>query len=334
MSKLPDRYRALRVSETPSGFTRSVEELNSGRLAGPGNLVRVHYSSLNYKDALSASGNRGVTSNYPHTPGIDAAGIVVRSAGGRFPEGRKVLVTGFDMGMNTPGGFGEYVQVPDDWIVPLPTGLTLKEAMIFGTAGFTAAYGVLKIVRSGITADIGPVVVTGSTGGVGSIATALLSLLGYRVTAVTGKNSQSDFLLKLGAEKAVDRQTVTDHSGRHLLKGTWAAAVDTVGGTILDTVIRQTQSAGIVVCCGNILGHSLQTSIYPFILRGIGLLGIDSGSCPMSRRLELWEKLAGDWKLPQLEEISREVSLDHLPGEIDAILKGEQSGRVVVNLLD
>lgn len=327
-------YRALVVREEDQIYKRSVEYLNQDQLPENDLLIRVHYSSLNYKDALSAAGNRGVTSEYPHTPGIDAAGVVEYSRNTRFEAGQKVLVTSYDLGMNTPGGFAEYISVPEYWVVPLPENLSLKESMIFGTAGFTAAYGVMKIIEGGVSPDLGEVVVTGATGGVGSMAVALLAQQGFKVVAVTGKDNQKDFLLNLGAAEVADRSLVDDQSKKQLLKSRWAAAFDTTGSYILDTVIRQTAHNGIIVCCGNVLGHQLHTNIYPFILRGVSLMGIDSGITLMAKRLEIWEKLSKEWKLEKLNNLYREVSLNNLSDEIDKILEGRQRGRVIVNLLD
>lgn len=335
MNSIPDpSYHALEVTEENDNFVKQVIQKNKSELPDDDLLIRVHYSSLNYKDALSASGNRGVTKNYPHTPGVDAAGIVEESNVSGFQKGDKVIVTSYDLGMNTPGGFGQYISVPAKWAVPLPNGLTLKESMIIGSAGFTAAYGALKIEESQIIPDSGPVVVTGSTGGVGCFGVALLSQLGYQVVAITGKADQKELLRNLGAIAVEGRDRVTDRSRKRLLSGTWAAALDTVGGEILDTVIRQTMHNGIVTCCGNVLGDQLHTNIYPFILRGVSLMGIDSGICLMPTRKRIWEKLANEWKLEKLPELYREVTLNQLSAEIDTILKGEQVGRVLVNLLD
>jgi acrylyl-CoA reductase (NADPH) len=331
---VPDTFKALVVRETPEGFTRTIEMKETEQLPDHDVLIRVRYSSLNYKDALSAIGNRGVTSRYPHTPGIDAAGVVVKSSDNRFKEGEPVIVTGYDLGMDTSGGFGEYIRVPVDWIVPLPDGLSLKESMILGTAGFTATYSVLKIVDGGISPGNLPVVVTGATGGVGTVGVTLLAQLGYDVAAVTGKKDRHDFLRELGAKEVYSREKVSDTSGKLMLGSQWSAAVDTVGGKILDTVIRQTAHDGVVTCCGNVLGHELQTNIYPFILRGVTLAGTDSGNCLMPQRLEIWNKLASDWKLKSLENIYRQVNLDQLNNEIDLILNGEQTGRVLVSLPD
>lgn len=325
-------FRALLVREENGKFSRSVEERRIGDLPDNDVLVRVHYSTLNYKDALSATGDKGVTQHYPNTPGVDAAGVVVESRDKRFKAGEEVIVTSYDLGQNTPGGFGQYIRIPADWIVPLPDNLSLRESMIFGSAGFTAAYGAYKIRQNGTLPEKGPVVVTGATGGVGSMAVAILSLEGYRVTAATGKTERSDFLEMLGASEIIPRGEITDQPGRPLLSGTWAGAVETVGGEMLDAVIRQTMHDGTVTCCGNILGGELHTSVYPFILRGVSLMGIDSGICLMPMRRIIWDLLAGRWKIPQLEEIHRECGLDKLDEEIDRILEGGQTGKVLVNM--
>lgn len=333
MESKDDRlYHALQVSNENHHFQTQVIKKKISELPGHDVLIRVLYSSLNYKDALSATGHRGVTDHYPHTPGIDAAGVVEESKDSRFQAGDNVIVTSYDLGMNTPGGFGQYIRVPANWIVPLPQTLSLKESMIIGTAGFTAAYGILKITEGGIQTDDGPVVVTGATGGVGCVAVALLSQLGYEVVAVTGKQDRHDFLKGLGAARIVDRSTVTDRSQKMLLKSTWAAALDTVGAEILDTILRQTGHNGIVTCCGNILGGNLQTNIYPFILRGVSLMGIDSGNCLMHTRIKIWDKLAGKWKSDKLNQLFREVTLNNLSDEIESILQGDQTGKVLVNL--
>lgn len=309
-----------------------VQSLRTSDLPTHNVLIKVHYSSLNYKDALSASGNPGVTKNYPHTPGIDAAGVVEWSDDERYSSGDKVIVTGFDLGQNTPGGFGEYISVPGDWIVPLPEDLSLRESMIFGTAGFTAAYGVKKITGQGIEPGDEFVLVTGATGGVGSLAVAILSHIGYRIIAVTGKADQKPFLKTLGASEIVSRGSVTDISGAPLQSGRWIAAIDTVGGEMLDAVVRQTGHNGVVACCGNILGGRVDTSIYPFILRGISLMGIDSGNCLMKDRIGIWNKLAGEWKPSTLEKLCHECNLVGLRAEIEKIQKGSQVGRTLVNL--
>jgi putative YhdH/YhfP family quinone oxidoreductase len=330
---MPETFTAFVVEETEHGtYRRSVQQRTFDMLPAREVLIWVHYSALNYKDALSAAGNKGITRQYPHTPGIDASGIVVESRDPHFSTGDKVIATSFDLGQNTPGGFGEYIRVPGNWIVPLPEGLTLRESMILGTAGFTAALGVHHLIDNHTKPDDGPVLVTGATGGVGSLAVALLSLNDFNVIAATGKTDQKEFLASLGAAGIIHRDEIYDESGKSLPSARWAAAIDTIGGEMLDVVLRQIHSGGTVACCGNILGGKLETSIYPFILRGISLMGIDSGRCALPLRREIWNRLAADWKLPDLNKIARECTLDGLNDEIEKILAGGQVGRVLVNI--
>ena len=326
-------FRALVVSEGEDGkFGREVKSREIESLPQGEALIKVKYSSLNYKDALSAAGNRGVTRKYPHTPGVDVAGVVESCGGGEFAPGDEVITHGYDLGMDTSGGFGQYVRVPADWVLPLPEGLGLEESMTYGTAGFTAAYSVSKIVEGGVAPGDGDVLVTGATGGVGSVAVAILSMAGYSVTASTGKPDRREFLEDLGAAEVMGRDDSVDPSGKLLLKGRWAAVVDTVGGEILATAVKSTRQRGVVTTCGNVASHELNVNVYPFILRGVSLVGIDSASCPMETRKAVWKKLAGEWKVPSLGRISRKVSLGDLDPEIDTILRGGQVGRVVVDL--
>ncbi|MGD8427368.1 MAG: YhdH/YhfP family quinone oxidoreductase [Balneolaceae bacterium] len=332
-NNMSDTFKALVVEEIFNGnFQRSVQHWPVERLPDNDVLVEVHYSSLNYKDALSASGNKGVTQTYPHIPGIDAAGIVAHSRDERFREGDPVIVTSYDLGQNTFGGFGQFVRVPAGWIVPLPRGLTLRESMILGTAGLTAAIGVRHLRHNNVTPDSGIILVTGATGGVGTLAINMLAKMDYEVTAATGKMDQRLFLKKMGATTVIHRDEVQDKSSKPLLSGKWAGVIDTVGGGILDTAIRQCRQNGVVACCGNVLGHELHTDIYPFILRGVSLVGIDSGYCSMELRRSLWTKLAGDWKPEHLDILAKECSLEKLKIEIDRILEGQQVGRVLINL--
>lgn len=326
------KYKALVAEEKNGEFIQSVKSLSVSDLPDHDVLIRVFYSSLNYKDALSASGNKGVTKSYPFTPGIDAAGIIEQSEDNRFRPGDEVIVTSYDLGMNTPGGFGEYISVPGDWIVPLPEGLTLKESMMVGTSGLTAAIGVEKIVTQNVEPGDGFVLVTGATGAVGSFAVALLSHLGYKVIAATGKMDQTAFLKELGANDVIHRDEVANVADKPLLAGRWVAAVDTVGGKMLDAVIRQAEHNGVITCCGNVLGYELRTNIYPFILRGISLMGIDSGIALMEDRLRVWKKLASEWKIEALGVLSKKTELPNLPAEIEKIKKGQQVGKVVVSL--
>ena len=330
----PESFQTMVVHETTEGqFVRRIEDRSLAELPQGGVLIRVHYSSLNYKDALSASGHKGVTRAYPHTPGIDAAGVVEESSDDRFQPGERVLVTGYDLGMNTSGGFGQYVRVPAEWVVELPGNLSLRESMIYGTAGVTAGLSVLKLQAHGVTPDQGEILVTGATGGVGSLAVGILANDGYPVVAATGKLEAAQFLLDLGAREVVHRDEVRDASGRPLLRGRWAGAVDTVGGEYLATALKSTRIDGAVTCCGLVASADLPTTVYPFILRGVSLLGIDSQNCPMATRLRLWQKLAGTWKLANLDDLATECSLEGLEVEIERILRGKQRGRVVVNLM-
>lgn len=329
---LPQTFTAMVVSETEDKkFTREVKERSLTDLPAGELLIEVKYSSLNYKDALSASGNKGVTRKYPHTPGIDAAGVVATSSTSQFGAGEKVIVTGFDLGMNTPGGFGQYISVPAAWAVKLPQGLTLKESMGYGTAGLTAALCVMRLMAFGLTKDSGEVLVTGATGGVGSVAVGIFSKLGFNVAAATGKTEEKDFLTKLGAQTIISREEANDLSGRPLQKARWAGVIDTVGGNILATAIKSTKYGGLVAACGNAMSADLAVSVYPFILRGVSLLGVDSVEIPMSTRLRTWQKLAQDWKV-DLSEIMNECMLEELSPKIDVIQKGGIRGRVVVDL--
>jgi putative YhdH/YhfP family quinone oxidoreductase len=293
-------------------------------------LIRVAYSSLNFKDALASQGHPGVVRTFPHLPGIDCAGTVVESSSPEYKSGDEVLVTGYELGAGHWGGYSAFARVPAEWIVRLPPGLSVREAMIYGTAGFTAAQCVSAIVDRGIRPDRGPVVVTGSTGGVGCIAVAILAKLGYEVAAVTGKPEHHDFLKRLGAKSILGRDEVGDTSDRPLLNARWAAAVDTVGGNPLATIIRLIDHRGCVAACGLVAGADLDLTVYPFILRGVTLAGIDSAKCPRPERLEMWNRLAGPWKVAQLNDVADEVTFDKLPDRIERILSGQIVGRTLV----
>lgn len=309
--------------------TRTIDELPPGDL-----LVRVHYSSLNYKDALSATGHPGVTRGFPHTPGIDAAGVVVSCSSDAFAPGESVLITGYDLGMETDGGWGEYIRIPSSWALPLPPGLSLRDSMIIGTAGFTAALSVLKLQQAGVTPADGDILVTGATGGVGSIAVAILSKAGYRVVAATGKEADSDFLRILGAVEVVSRDSITAGAERPMLKERWAGVVDVVGGTTLAGAIKATRYGGVVTCCGLVEATDLPLTVFPFILRGVSLLGIDSVNATRHLREQVWSKLAGAWQLPGLADLATEVTLNDVEEQLQAILRGALRGRVIVRLSD
>jgi putative YhdH/YhfP family quinone oxidoreductase len=307
-----------------------VERLAIADLPAGEVLIRVAYSSLNYKDALASQGHPGVVRNLPHVPGIDCAGTVEESASPQYKAGDKVIVTGYELGSGHWGGYSEFVRVPAEWIVSLPSGLTMRETMIYGTAGFTAAQCVAAILARGIAPKRGPVLVTGSTGGVGSLAVAILAKLGYEVEAETGKAEQHDWLRQLGAETILGRDEIADDTDRPLLRARWAAAVDTVGGKPLAMILRSMQHRGCVAACGLVAGTDLHTTVYPFILRGVMLAGIDSANCPRPERLEMWQKLSGPWHLSQLEALADEITLDELPDRIEKILAGRIVGRTIV----
>lgn len=322
-------YWAYRVVRKDDRFQGDIVNLPLESLPPGDVLIRVTFSSLNFKDALSATGNPGVTRKYPHVPGIDVAGTVVECTQGPFVAGDRVLVTGYDLGMDTDGGYAEYCRVPAGWVVPLPAGLTLKETMILGTAGFTAALGIRHMIHNGLAPERGPVLVTGAAGGVGSVAVSILAKLGFEVTAA-GDPAQHEYLREIGAAEVIDRELLNADSPKAMLSEKWAGAFDTVGGRTLDNVIKSMRYSGVIANCGMVGGGALNTTVFPFILRGVSLLGVDSVLCPMDIRLEVWKKLAGVWKLPQLERIVRTITLDELDESIRAILQGKISGRTLV----
>ena len=327
-------YNALVIEEiSPKTFTRDIQSKSILGLPDGDLLIKVHYSSLNYKDALSASGNRGVTRHYPHVPGIDAAGVVEESDNANFSPGDKVIATGFDLGMNTAGGFGQFIRIPAGWALHCPKKLSLRESMIFGTAGFTAAQSVGKLVNHPVLPEQGKILISGATGGVGSIAISIMAKLGYNITAVSGKPEAKDFLTDLGAKEIISREQAADLSGKPLLKEKWAGVIDTVGGEILATAVKSTAYGGVVTCCGNVASPELPLSVYPFILRGVSLLGIDSAKCPIKNRQKIWQKLADEWKINNLDSLATECRLSELSGLIERMLQGGQTGRVIVNML-
>ena len=321
-------YRALITSEDNKTFINSIEKRNITDLPNNDTLIKVKYSSLNYKDALSASGNKGVTRNYPHTPGIDAAGVIEETSGNVFNPGDEVIVTGYDMGMNTFGGFGEYIKVPQEWIVKKPDNLSLSESMAFGTAGLTAGLCLRKLLAHGLKPEDGDVFVTGVTGGVGIIALMLFKKLGFNVTAITGKLDQEEFLKNLGANQVIDRNTLDLDLISPLQKPIYSGGIDAVGGKILANLICSTSQRAAIACCGMVGGLSLDTSIFPFILRGLSLFGIDSAESLIDVKKEIWSNFSSSWKLENIDENIKDISLDELPNEIEKILKGNQIGRV------
>jgi acrylyl-CoA reductase (NADPH) len=330
-------FKALWITESTTGtFERKIVERNIDDLPAGELVIRVHYSSLNYKDALSATGNRGITRQFPHTPGIDAAGVVEISRNELFAVGDEVLVTGYDLGMNTCGGYGQYIRVPAAWAVKKPPQFSFKESMIIGTAGFTAASAVYKMQLLQFLSSAGPVVVTGATGGVGSLAISILSKAGYEVIAVSGKTNALEYLQHLGASRVEDRSFVTDTTGKALLKPRWAGAVDTVGGDTLAMLLKGCQTEGCVVSTGLVDSPKLHTTVYPFILNGVSLIGIGSAETPMVTRQAIWDRLATEWNIKdKLAAIGKEVTLDELSNTyINNILEGKIMGRIVVNMLN
>lgn len=329
---MSERYRAYRVELRDQQPEASVVQLPSDGLPEGDVTVRVSYSSLNYKDALSARAKPGVTRRYPHTPGIDAAGTVVHSHHPALTPGQRVIVTSFDLGMNTPGGFGELIRVPAEWVVPLPAGLSFRESMILGTAGLTAGLALFSLEHHGLTPSLGPVVVSGASGGVGSVSVALLSERGYEVTASTGTRQSEEWLRELGAAQILGRAELGEASERPLLKPTYAGAIDTLGGHTLVNMLKSLQYGAAAAACGLVQSPELPLNVFPFILRGVSLLGIDSALCPPERRTEVWRRLAGEWKPRALERFATEVELDQLDAAVDEILAGRTVGRVLVRV--
>ncbi|MCC5848203.1 MAG: YhdH/YhfP family quinone oxidoreductase [Verrucomicrobia bacterium] len=324
-------FTALLVTETaPKQFTHALARREISDLPEHDTLIRVQWSSLNYKDALSFSGNKGITRNYPHTPGVDAAGVIEDSPA--FEKGAEVIVVGFDLGMNTPGGLAEYIRVPSEWVIPKPQGLSLRECMILGTAGFTAAQCLYRLQQNGLRPESGQVVVTGATGGVGSVAIALLSKAGFNVVASSRNPEQATWLLDVGAIRIVDADELTEDAGKPLLKGRWAGAVETVGGKTLEVLTRSMQHRGIITCCGMITGSELHTNVFPFILRGLSLIGIDSAECPMPMKKEIWHKLSTDWKPDVLDLIALEIPLSDAADALGNMIRGHTRGRTVVRI--
>lgn len=323
-------FNAFWVEKTDDGVShqviqRSISDLPDGEV-----LIKVSYSSLNYKDALSSKAMPGVTRNYPHTPGIDAAGTVVSSSVSNFHEGDEVIVIGFDLGMNTPGGYGEYIRVPGSWITSLPAGLTLRSSMIIGTAGLTAALCYDKLLTMGAKPEDGPVVVTGASGGVGSIAVALLAGQGYEVVASSGKANKADYLKRLGAKEVIGRDALSEVNKRPVAGMDYAHGIDTVGGEILSNVIKSLKYGGSVAICGLVASPAFNITVLPFILRNVNVLGIDSVELPIEQKNRVWDRLATDWQLSSLEDMVVETGLGGLSEAVDKIFAGEMVGRTLV----
>ena len=322
------KFKAYLVKEVEGSFNGSIQEIELPPLEDGKVSIKVHYSSLNYKDALASTGVKGVARSYPFVPGIDVAGEISESSDERYSVGDLVVATGYKIGMAVFGGFGEMVQLPSDWLVKLPNGLTLQEAMNIGTAGLTAGASVKKIIDSGISKDL-PVLVSGATGGVGSVAVNLLSKLGYEVHALTGKSEESETLKDMGAKQVLLRDEFMAEPIKALDKGIYGGAVDTVGGDILAKMLSMISNEGSVSCCGNVGGMKFTSSVFPFILRGVSLIGIDSAESPINFKDEIWNLFATDWSL-ELNKYTKVISLDQIGDEVTKILKGQQVGRVVI----
>ena len=295
-------------------------------------VIKVTYSSLNYKDALSSVGNPGVSKHFPHITGIDVAGTVFESTSPIFKVGERVLVTGYDMGMNSNGGHAQYVKIPASWVARIPDAISDREIMTFGTAGLTAALSVNELIENGIKPESGDILVTGATGGVGSIAIAILSKLGYNITAISGKKERIDFLKKIGANEVILREEFEEESKKTLLREKYAGVVDTVGGKILANALKQIKYDGVATCCGLTSSHELNTNVFPFILRGVRLIGIDSVECKLEKKQAAWEKLASRWKINSLNSIINEISLDEIKAAYEHLLSGKAVGRYVVKI--
>ena len=325
-----DSFKAIVIKENNEEITYNLESITLNNLSEGEVLIKVAFSSINYKDMLALQKNGGVIRNYPMIPGIDLSGTVVSSSGNQFSRGQKVIVTGFAMGMSHTGGFAEYARVPAEWVVPLPNGLTLKDAMVFGTAGFTAALSILSLQKNGMSVENSPkILVTGSTGGVGSIALQILSKIGYKnIVALIGKENQVSVAKSLGATEVIFASELGENK-KALNKQIYHYVLDTVGGDVAATLIPQIYYGGSMSLCGNAGGIKLSTTVLPFILRGINLLGIDSVNVPIEIRKSIWKRLANEWNISETT-LSREISIQELSKTIDAVKNGQHLGRTVL----
>lgn len=326
------KFRAFRIFNEDNNITSRWVDLELNEL-DPGEVViRAAYSSVNYKDALAATGAGKVIRSFPCVGGIDVAGVVVSSQDPRFASGDNVLVTGYEMGVAHDGGFAELVRVPADWVVRLPVGLSLHDAMALGTAGFTAGLSLHRLQQNDVKPENGKVVVTGATGGVASLAISMLKKLGYQIVAITGKDSAHDYLRSLGADEILPRSAMDLTSTRPLEKAQWAAALDSVGGATLAWLTRTMQQNGVIASFGNAGGVELNTTVLPFILRGVRLIGIDSAATAMPLRHEIWHKLANEWRPPQLDKLAHTVNFEQLPEVFPKLLNGTSLGRTVIKI--
>ena len=330
---MSQKTRCFHVTKNEAGEINSsidqqpVSALESGEV-----LVRVSHSSLNYKDAMAATGHRGIVKSFPHVPGIDAVGTVVDLQDDRFSLGDTVIATGHELGVERWGGWSTLLKCPGEWLVPLPDGLTTEESMLLGTAGFTAAQCVQSLIDHQIDTERGKILVTGATGGVGSLSVMLLSQLGYHVVAITGKTDRHDWLSDIGASEVVGRDVLAEEKPRPLHTAQFAGAIDTVGGPMLASLLKYISHRGCVACCGVAGGAEVATTVYPFILRGVTLSGIDSAWCPDDLRAKIWKKLATNWKLTRLEKLRQEATLQTISTHVDKMLQGQESGRVLITI--
>ena len=315
-------------------FTADVKEVAIPKCDENEIVIKVTYSSLNYKDALSSVGNPGVTRNFPHITGIDVAGTVYESTSSIFKVGERVLVTGYDMGMNTNGGHAEFVKIPADWVARIPDAITDKEIMTFGTAGLTAALSVNELMDNGIRPESGSILVTGATGGVGSIAVSILSKIGFTVVAISGKEEKTDYLKRIGASEVILRDTFNEEAKKPMMGEKYAGVVDTVGGEVLANALKYIKYDGVATCCGLTSSHELNTNVFPFILRGVRLIGIDSVECKLEKKQAAWEKIASKWKISTLNSITNEITLNEVKDAYSLLLAGKAVGRYVVRIKD
>ncbi len=321
VEKLADRAFSCAIQEVP------VPECNKDEV-----VIKTTYSSLNYKDALSSVGNPGVTRKFPHITGIDVAGVVHQTKSDAFAVGGKVLVTGYDLGMNTDGGHAEFVKVPASWVARIPDTITDKEIMTFGTAGLTAALSVNELLDNGVKPEDGEVLVTGATGGVGSLAVSILNKIGFTVVAVSGKEEQIDYLKQIGASEVILRDTFNEDAKKPIMAERYAGVVDTVGGDILANALKYIKYDGVATCCGLTASHELNTNVFPFILRGVRLIGIDSVECKLEKKQAAWDKLAGEFKIATLDSITNEIGLEDIKDTYASMLEGKSVGRYVVKI--